>query len=599
MGADARSAASLFLFALGIVSTLLGILPRENFFGISVSVAILLLIGHPSLALTRRLPVRLFSAYSAAVHTTELAAYTAIIHFSGGIEAAFLTGIYAAMIAYVGVVLPRPWPFRVALGSSVAFALLVALEFSGVLAHRPLEPHAHLPPPIQVVVLGLTISVLFVVADVATQGADTIRHAKERLHEQNQALESATARAIQSDRLKSEFLANMSHEIRTPLNGVIGMTSLLLNAPLHPDHKGQVQTIRASGQALLDIINDVLDLSRVESGVIALDPAPFDVRSCFEDAVTIVSGSAAAKGLRLALTFGDPIPVAVTGDQGRLRQIVVNLLANAVKFTDAGEVSVHVAVVPEGGLFRLEARVEDTGPGIPAAATDRLFRPFVQVDASLTRKFGGTGLGLVISKRLARLMGGDVLYEARRGGGSIFRMTVALRPGEARPKTSDLTATLAHARAALPQVDPTAPPMRILVVDDNAVNQRVATMMLKHLGYEADVAADGVEALEALDRQPYDIILMDVQMPNLDGVEATRKIRARQTALRLPGPLILGVSAHALSTDRDVCLEAGMDGYLTKPFQLMDLETAIARLVGGRKTNEPEGRGDVASTSGS
>ena len=579
MGATARTTASLFLFSLGAVSMLLGILPRDNFFGVAGSVLILLFIGHPALTLARRLPVRFFSTYSVTVHLTELATYTAVIHFCGGIEGAFLAGIYAAMIAYVGVVLPRPWPFRVALAASVALALVVALEFSGILAHRPLEPHAHLPPPIQVVVLGLTISVLFVVADVATQGADTIRRAQERLREQNQALESATARAIQSDRLKSEFLANMSHEIRTPLNGVIGMTSLLLSAPLGPDQKSQVETIRASGKALLDIINDVLDLSKAESGVIELDETPFDIKSCFEDAVAIVAGGSGAKGLKLSLMFVDPMPASLTGDQARLRQIVVNLLSNALKFTDAGEIKVRVAVSPAEEMFCLEAEVEDTGAGIPPDAAARLFKPFVQLDASVTRRVGGTGLGLVISRRLAKLMGGDVTYEPRAGGGSLFRVRVRLKPGVKKTSTSDLAATLAQARAALEQRAASSPPLRVLVVDDNAVNQRVATMMLKILGYDADVAADGLEALAALDRQPYDLILMDVQMPNLDGIEATRIIRDRPPSPASPAPLILGVSAHALSTDRELCLNAGMDDYLTKPFQLADLEAAISRLI--------------------
>lgn len=579
-GAKVRSTASSLSFLLAIPTAWAGVLPSASFLGVTAAVFVLLLVSFPALKVAEHLPSRFFNLFSVLVHVGELLAYTAIIHFSGGAEATFLTGTYAAMIAYVGVVMPRPWPFRFALAASFAYALMVVFELTGVLAHRPLVPHLHFPLVLQIVHVGFTVAILMAVAYLASQGADLIRKTQQRLKEQNLALESATERAIQSDRLKSEFLANMSHEIRTPLNGVIGMTSLLLGASLLPEQKGQVETIRASGVALLDVISDVLDLSKVESGVIELDQEPFPVRTCFEEAVAIMAGAAAAKNLDLSLSFDDRVPVSLSGDHARVRQIAVNLLGNAVKFTDSGAVSIRVAASADGDWFRLSATVADTGPGIADDAATRLFRPFVQLDSSSTRRFGGTGLGLVISRRLARLMGGDVVYEPRSGGGSIFHFTALLRPGVLKRRTLELEAAVTAARAALEQGTP-RPSLRALVVDDNAVNRQVASMMLKRLGHVADSAGDGVEALEALDRGQYDIVLMDVQMPNMDGIEATRKIRARPAPRNFPDLWILGVSAHTLSTDRDQCLAAGMNDYLTKPFQLADLEAAILRAIVG------------------
>jgi signal transduction histidine kinase/ActR/RegA family two-component response regulator len=579
-GAIARSSASVLLFIVAIGAYWLGVLPGPSMLGIAVAVLLLLLIGLPALAILRRLPQRAFWVYSFAVHATELLAYTAVIHFCGGIEAAFLTGIYAAMTAYVGIVLPRPWPFRVALASAAALGALVLLEHQGLLAHRPLVPHAHLPPVIQGVSYCLSIAILFVVAYLATQGADTIRRGKDSLRQQNVALQAATADAIHSDRLKSEFLATMSHEIRTPLNGVIGMTSLLLNTPLNEDQRIQVDTIRTSGQALLEIISDILDLSKVDAGAIELDASPFDIRSCCQDAISIVKGTADAKNVALSAEFSSNLPRALLGDFSRLRQILLNLIGNAVKFTDRGTVLLAVSGTAEQERFLLTARVEDTGVGISESEASRLFRPFVQVDSSRTRRFKGTGLGLTISKRLAELMGGDIQYRPRPGGGSIFELEVPLRRATGKAKTSDLAPLVGQAPARV--IEPgTHRHLRILVVDDNSVNLRVASMMLKSMGYDADSAADGVEALAAIERVPYDLVLMDVQMPNLDGIEATRRIRSG--AYRHQGaavsPRIVGLSANALASDREICLAVGMDGYITKPTQVDDIRKAIAETL--------------------
>ena len=569
------------MFTFALMMTWIGVLPSSNLLGVAGAVATLLAIGLPALKIAERLPSRLFPAYSVVVHLAELISYTAIIHFCGGAEATFLTGTYAAMIAYVGVVMPKPWPFRFALGSSAAYALLVLAEFRGWLDHRPLSPHLHLPPRIQLSYLVVTIAILLAVAYLASQGADLIRKTQQRLREQNADLESATRRAIQSDRLKSEFLANMSHEIRTPLNGVIGMTSLLLNAPLGPDQKHQVETIRASGEALLDVINDVLDLSKAESGVIELENDLFDLRACLADSLSIVAGTARAKGLSLSLSFDEAVPAMLRGDQARVRQIAVNLLGNAVKFTDVGRIDVRVSVVPEGVSRRLRVSVEDTGPGIPQQEVGRHFKPFMQLDSSSTRRFGGTGLGLVISRRLALLMDGDVSYSPRAGGGSVFEFHVLLGPGADSSRLADSPPGAPTPLRSAGPVGPTQQALRVLVVDDNAVNRRVASMMLRTLGHEAELVSDGIEAMEALERKPYDLILMDVQMPHLDGIEATRRIRRRFDGRADGSPWILGVSAHALSTDRSVCLDAGMNDYLTKPFQLEDLEAATRRAAAG------------------
>ncbi len=588
-GALARSAAGVACWAFALIALEIGILPRASFVGLSFAAVGLLLIGFPLLPVLRSFPGH-GMGFSILVHSAEVLLYTTVIHFCGGVEAAFLFGIYGAIVAYVGVVLPHPFPVAFATGSAACLSGLVILEGYGILAHRPLEPHAHPAETIQWAIVVSSVVLLYLVAFLASSSADLARRTQERLERSNAELRLASQQALQSDRLKTEFLANMSHEIRTPLNGVIGMTSLLLESPLTTEQRARIETIRISGVALLDIINDILDLSKVGEGAIELEHMPFDLIGCIREARQIVETAAREKGLSIEEVFSPGIPGTLAGDPARFRQIVVNLLSNAVKFTAQGGIVIRADAVAGGERFEVTCEVEDTGVGIPPGAAERLFQPFAQLDASTTRRFGGTGLGLAICRRLAGLMDGDVTYAPRPGGGSVFRVVGLRAPASNRPITEDTAKILRRNEARTPQAGNPRPSLRILVVDDNPVNLLVAVLMLEHLGYKADQATNGQEAVSALEQQAYDLVLMDLEMPKMDGGEATRQIRSKLPPERQPR--IVGVSAHALASHRDQSLASGMDDYITKPLQLADMEGVLARL-------EPDGRGSSPSAAGS
>jgi PAS domain S-box-containing protein len=391
------------------------------------------------------------------------------------------------------------------------------------------------------------------------------------LKEAEAAAEAHRAEAEAASRSKSDFLANMSHEIRTPLNGVVGMLALLAGTPLDERQRRYAAVAEASAASLLTLFKDILDFSKIEAGKLELDPVPFDLAEVSEQALDVLWSRAGGKGLALVCQLDPAVDRRRVGPVDRVRQVLVNLLGNAVKFTDIGSVTLAVTAEAED---RVRFAVTDTGIGIPPDRLDRLFKTFSQVDASTTRKYGGTGLGLAISKQLAALMGGTVGVESTVGVGSTFWFT-------ARLPVVDAVALIPTPPAA-PSLAGVAIGHRLLVAEDNDVNQMVVGEMLRRLGYAHDMVGDGRAAVTAVAGGGYDLVLMDCQMPDLDGFEATAAIRAAEAAAGRPRLPVIALTANAILGDRERCLAAGMDDYLSKP---LDAATLADRLTAWLSTD--------------
>jgi signal transduction histidine kinase len=380
-------------------------------------------------------------------------------------------------------------------------------------------------------------------------------------------LRTAKARAEEATAAKSRFLAVMTHELRTPLHGMIGSADLLMATQLSDQQGELVQLLRRSGSALLTIVNEILDYSRIEAGMMQLESLPFELATCVREVLDLQLGALVDGRVLVRCELDPALPRIVCGDEGRLRQVLNNLVNNAIKFTPAGEVVVGVAATERADLLRFTVR--DTGVGIAAAAIPRLFQAFVQEDASTTRRFGGTGLGLVICKRLVQLLGGEIGVTSELGRGSSFSFTCVL-PAVAAAEVPTPAAATPDSRSMLGG-------RRVLIVDDHDANRLLMQRMLERLGCSTEQAADGAQAVQRLAAEDFAVVLMDCSMPVMDGYEATRQVRQRGgERARVP---ILALTANALPEDRQRCLDAGMDGYLSKPVRLGVLETELARVL--------------------
>ena len=404
-----------------------------------------------------------------------------------------------------------------------------------------------------------------------------LRTTMRELTRSNEELTRAKAQADAANRAKSEFLANVSHEIRTPMNGVLGMAQMLALSDLPPHSKRLAGIIESSAASLLRIINDILDFSKMEAGRLEIEEIAFSLRQVVDDTVESLVHRAQRRGLRLSVEFAADCLASVRGDPLRFRQVLTNLLSNAIKFTERGGVRILVAR-QEDGL--IQVTVEDSGIGIPPGSEERIFGSFEQADGSTTRKYGGTGLGLAIAKRLVHLMGGEIGVKSTLGKGATFHFTAQLPPAakdESQTPALDLTRNL---RGSLSGT-------RVLLAEDNDVNQEVARGFLQLLGCSVAVASDGVQALDALQQGRYDAVLMDCQMPKMDGFEASRQLRARERDDGLPRVPIIALTANAMRGDRERCLSVGMDDFLSKPFRIEELQAVLTRWASSGRAEQP------------
>ena len=424
-------------------------------------------------------------------------------------------------------------------------------------------------------------------AEIAERAArHEVEIANNKLIVERDRAEHLAERAEAANKAKSEFLANMSHEIRTPMNGILGMADLALDASSEDDRREYLGIVKNSAQALLGIINDILDFSKIEAGKILIENIEFDLQRTIRESLQTLSPRATEKGLELLCDIDSTLPAQVCGDPTRLRQVLLNLLGNAVKFTEQGKVVLRVELLEiEGSKIQVRFTVSDSGIGIAADKIKRIFEAFSQADSSTTRNYGGTGLGLSITQRLVSLMAGQLAVESTPGRGSTFHFTLPLVISDRSTMTTSENITVSNSSVAVsgPSTATSMPSLSILLVEDNLINQKLATSLLEKWQHHVTLARDGAEALELISTgQRFDLVLMDMQMPVMGGLEATRQIRHLENERGMPRLRIVAMTANAMQGDRETCLDAGMDDYLTKPISQARLLEKITDIMSGQ-----------------
>ncbi|MFO0590372.1 MAG: ATP-binding protein [Polyangiaceae bacterium] len=476
-----------------------------------------------------------------------------------GVRMSMLWTFICVLAAIVNDILTRLVPIKATYGDTM---------FDGTLAVLVL---------LAVVVLLVTVQDRLRAAHIQAldEQKRTILTLNHDLAQKSEEADQARDRAIAASRAKGDFVATLSHEIRTPLNGVLGMASLLQDHELPPDQRELVRTIRTSGDALLGLLNELLDFSKIEAGALELESAPFDLKDTLQETFDLMGITASAKRLTLSSKVEAGAVTRLIGDAGRVRQILVNLVSNAIKFTEQGFIEIGVSTTSQGesGAVAVHLTVRDSGVGIPPDRIGTLFEPFKQADSSTTRRFGGTGLGLAICRRLAIAMGGDTWVESTLGRGSTFHVTLGLRRA---PESRDSRRSSMRGQVPLPGMrfeEGEAP--SVLVAEDNPVNQQVIKLMLVRCGVQPVLAGNGLEALQHLRARDYDLVLMDVRMPEMDGLDATRVLRREIPEGRQP--IVVAMTANVQVEDRKACEEAGMDDFVPKPIHPRDLARVLEK----------------------